>query len=493
MFLVKSSHSLLVALIVLCALTALVPSSAGAETLFRYRAGINGVVSTEVWRLDTSKTTTVRVMHGATQVVRSNIPAGNEHASVWGGVLAGDVVQVFQGAAYPADPPITAPTETFTVPPITVAATVGSQVVSGTAEDGSTVRVRATHQCSEDNDSMEAVRTPGAFSATFGLPMQAGDWAIATATQPDGDMVVVRSRVAGDAGCLHVDAGSRHFVAFEQYPYRVSANGLDTDGIPTARLVLRRNGAVVAEKDDSSIDLTAAQKPLAGDIVELYRPKDAAAASMIWTIPVLGGVFDAAGDRAAVDAPAASLVEAEVCRADDCAASSWRTARNTAAGRSLFSFREASGWGDVLDIRPNDQAAGWWYSPDERYSVTFDLVPGDLMPPVGKLTLAKRINLRKKIRFRVRSDEAGTAVATLTTARMPAAAARKPVRLATANAVIKAGTTTVSLKLTKSGRKAFKRIAKNGKSYAATLTVTLTDAVGNISTLVKKSKLAVNK
>lgn len=489
----KSSHSLLVALIALCALIALAPSSAGAETLFQYKAGINGISSTEVWRLDASKVTTVRVIRGASQIIRSDFPAGSEHASAWGGVLVGDVVQVFQGAAHPADPPITAPTETFTVPPISVTGTVGSQVVSGTAEDGSTVHVRSTRQCSEDSDSLDAVRTPGAFSATFALPMQAGDWVLATATQPDGDMVVVGSRVAGDAGCFYVDANSRRFDSFEQYPHRVSAGGLDLVAIPTARLVLRRSGAVVAEKDGSSIDLTAAQKPLAGDILELYRPKDAAAASMTWTIPVLSGVFDAAGDRAAVDAPAASMIEALACRADDCAASSWRTARNTAAGRSLFSFREASGWGDVLDIRPNDQAAGWWYSPDQHYSVTFDLVPGDLMPPVGKLTLAKRINLRKKIRFRVRSDEAGIAVATLTAAKMPAAAAKKPVRLATAKAAIKAGTTTVALKLTKSGRKAFKRIAKSGKSTAATLTVTLTDAAGNASTLVKKSKLAVNK
>ncbi len=486
----KPSRVSFAAVLAFVAFALLGPADAAAEAKYTYKVRVDYA---EVSRLDFTKLTTVRLMHGAAQIARQNLGSGYDRITASGSMVPGDVVEVYQGAAPFADPPGVAPTETFTIPPMSVGGTPGSSVAVGTAEDGAAVRVRRIRACSEDSDSVDGARTPGAFNATFAGPIEVGDLLVAKVTQPDGDSVWIQSRVPGDAFCFYVDAGSRSYDYYEQFPYRVAANALDTGVVATTKVLLRRGGAVVAEKDDYQLPLTPAQKPLPGDVIEVYRPKDAASPAKTVTIPPLAGIFDAGSDRAAVNAPASSMVAAEICRAVDCASSSWRSARNTAAGRTIFDFTQDWGWSDKIDVRSDDQALGWWYSPDEHINVSFDLVPGDLTPPAGRLTVAKRLNLRRKIRLRLRSDEAGVADVALTVPKLPRAAAKGPVKLATAKATIKNGANTISLKLTRSGRKAFKRIAKSGKSSGATFSVTLTDAAGNASTVTKKTKLAVNK
>lgn len=57
---------------------------------------------------------------------------------------------------------------------------------------------------------------------------------------------------------------------------------------------------------------------------------------------------------------------------------------------------------------------------------------------------------------------------------------------------MKAGSNTLKLRFSKSGRKALKRLLKSlkrGQSRTATLASTLTDAAGNSATVSKKTKL----
>jgi hypothetical protein len=62
------------------------------------------------------------------------------------------------------------------------------------------------------------------------------------------------------------------------------------------------------------------------------------------------------------------------------------------------------------------------------------------------------------------------------------------VTLAKATRSVIAGTTTVTLKFTKAGKKAIKKLRKRN-SRLATLTSKVTDASGNVSTIVKRTKI----
>lgn len=512
----KNFRLLLLAVFTALAAGAFVPAGAGAEALFNYHINLSSPDGGFVAGLDTTKKTTIRVMRGLVEQSRNDLAAGDVQRSIGFAVLAGDVIEVYQGASWPANPPAVGelPTETFTVPPLSVTGTAGSPVVSGTAEVGAAVHVRHSWPCNGIDGSIDAVPSSGAFSATFPVPMRIGESLEAKATQPDGDSVVVSSRIPGDANCMNVFAESstntNPWSWFNSYnsdltPYGISAGGLDFGAIPTARLVLRRGGTIIADQNSDGIALTPSQKPQPGDVIELYRPKDAAAPSASWTIPSLGGVFDATSDLTAVDAPAASLIGSNVCRAVDCSGYSSRGQRNTSAGRTIFSFGVPQGQDREVDVLPNDQVNASWTSSDETFTVAFDLVPGDLTAPTGKLTLASKFNLAKllkKFGYKLNSSEAGTEVANLTsTPNLPAkkrgrkrsAAKTKIVTLASGTSSVIAGDNTLSLKFTSSGKKTIKKMIAARKTQKATLTVTLTDAAGNASTVVKDTKLVVKK
>ena len=55
----------------------------------------------------------------------------------------------------------------------------------------------------------------------------------------------------------------------------------------------------------------------------------------------------------------------------------------------------------------------------------------------------------------------------------------------------KAGSNAVSLTVSKGGKKAIKKLIAFKKSQVATLTITLADASGNVTTVVKTVKLAL--
>lgn len=498
----KNARFFLLTIVAALAAAALVPSGAGAQALYRYDVELG--YSASVRNLDPLLTTTVRLMRGVTQLDRNNWGVGVTSASVYDYTLqAGDVVEVYQGAVNPPDPPgATLPTETYTVPSLTITASAGSPVISGSAAADSAVHVYHHPYCSGSEDSMLAANAGGAYSATFPVAMQPGESTVATAVEPDGDNVTVRYRVPGDAGCFYVDASAQqNGPSPDPKPFAVGEGGIDWAAIPTARIVLRRGAAIVAEANNSGIDLTPAEQPLAGDVVEVYRPQDAAAPVTTFTIPALSAVFDAGNDMVAVNAPAGALVEAYACRAFDCASGTSRAARNVPAGRTIFSYAQPLSYDRAFDIHPGDQVSADWTSQDERSYVVVDAVPGDLTSPIGKITLAKKLKLRKigkKIKFKLDSSEVGSAVSTLTTT-PPAKAkrkkgktlAKKPITLAAATTALNVGTNTISLKVSKRGKKTIKKIIASGKAQTGTLQVTLTDAAGNATTVVKTTKLAL--
>lgn len=478
--------TLFVALVVLLTATA----TASAEPLYGYnvRLGSSGFV--KAYRLDTTKTTTLRVMRGAVEQGRVDQGTGVGMIESWIDIQAGDVIQIYQGVVNPPHPPVTPPTETFTVPNLTATGTAGSQIVTGAAENGTEVRVKRIHVCTEDSDSVVAARSPGSYSATFATPNQSGDWLYTMDTQPDGDIVISQFRVPGDTPCIGADAQTQEDGYYNATPFKVFVNGLDMGAIPTVRTVLRRAGTIIGEDNSGVVDLQVDRRPQPGDVVEVYRPAVAAAPTFSWTIPQMSGVFDAGGDLAAIDAPASHYIEVEDCRAKDCGGRSTRMLHGTAAGRSFYSFKDAWGWDGPVDVLADDQVFCSWYSSDGNNSFRFNLAPGDLTAPKGKLTVAKRLNLRRKLRIKLSSNEAGKAVVALTVPKLPSTAAKRSVKLATAKATVKSGVNTISLKLTKAGKKSLKRISRGAKAPAATLTVKLTDAAGNSSTITKKIKLS---
>jgi hypothetical protein len=119
-------------------------------------------------------------------------------------------------------------------------------------------------------------------------------------------------------------------------------------------------------------------------------------------------------------------------------------------------------------------------------SIRFLATPGDLVAPVqsfklpNKLKIASLVKaLRKGYKLKLNSNEAGTVKLSLG-------------KLATVTKPVKPGSNNFRLKFTKSGKKQIKKLAAKGKrakSLSVTLTSVVTDASGNSSTVVKKTKI----
>jgi hypothetical protein len=211
-------------------------------------------------------------------------------------------------------------------------------------------------------------------------------------------------------------------------------------------------------------------------------------------------VFDAGNDMVAINSPAGAQVQAIACRAFDCAGYNWRAARDVPAGRAIFSFAQPFGIERAFDIRPDDQISANWRSAGTLMNVTVSATPGDLTSPIAKITLAKKIKLKrlgKKIKFKLDSSETGSAVSSLTTTppgrakKKGRGAAKKAITLASATTAIRPGMNTISLKVTAKAKKTIKKIIASGKAQTGTLQITLTDAAGNATTVVSTTKLAL--
>lgn len=484
-------RKLLFASLCVLAVAMFIPSSAGAYRYMIDNPGHNS--SNTVSAIDPSQSFTVRQTRGGVEQFRTNQPAGAENYYFFREILAGDVIEIYQPQT--ATPPDSSPVSTFTVPDVTINATAGSPAVTGTAPDGWTAVVTAESPCSGPSPSLSTIAGGGAYSVTFATPAVTGQSFHLSTISPTGDFVGrwenIRSRIPGDAGCVWADATS---TAFEERPYHVGVWGLDGT-IPSTRLVLRRGGTTIADDNNTQLSLKPDQKPLPGDVIDVYRPEDAGAAAYSWTIPQISGVFDTGNDLAAIDAPAAAEIGVWLCRPLVCSSGGDRGAVDTPAGRSFFDFAKPQGYYRSYDIAPDTVAEGYWYSPNYMQEYDFNLVPGDLTAPGLKISLAKSLKAeklgKKKLKLKLTSNEAGNATATLALA--PAKKGKKAVRLASGKGAVKAGRNTLSLKFSKSGRKALKKLIKGGKSRKATVTVSLTDASGNVTTVVKSTTIKVKK
>lgn len=103
------------------------------------------------------------------------------------------------------------------------------------------------------------------------------------------------------------------------------------------------------------------------------------------------------------------------------------------------------------------------------------------MTLASKLKLRKLVGTQKKgLRVKLRASEAARATIAITLGKTKLASLKKSLR---------AGNNTLRLRFTSSGKRTLAKLTKRGrnfKSQSAKVTVTLTDASGNASTLVKK-------
>jgi hypothetical protein len=479
---------LLAALLTLTALM-IIPSGAGA-----YRFAVespNSATSNYLYDIDPNQNFTVRVMDGAVQTYTVNQPAGASDYYFYATVNDGNTIEIFQpqGALTPSG--------SFTVPPVTVTPAAGSPTVTGSAPNGWGVHVRTDPPCNGESVLRSTTAAGGSYSLTFPTPAVPGEHFTISAVSPIGDWIgrwgQVGTQVPGDGNCIWADAKD-NVDPFDAQPYGFGVYALDTSAIATTRIVLRRGGTILADRDATNMDLPKSIKPTPGDVIEVYRPKTAGSPSYSWTIPQISELFDAGNDLVAIDAPAAHELAAEVCRPFVCGPSPEPSALNTAAGRTIFDFAHPERGTAPYDIQPDTQVTGWWVAADSSRSYDFSAVPGDLTAPSGRLTMPKSLKARKlrnKLKFKFVSSEAGrqTSKLTLDPATGGAAAAKKPVVLATGSGPVKAGTNTLSLKIGKSGKKALKAVVKQKKNRRATLTVAVTDSAGNSTTVVKSTTL----
>jgi hypothetical protein len=401
----------------------------------------------------------------------------------------GWIVEVYQPQALPV--PAGPPTESFVVPNVTINATAGAAALTGNGPDGwSLMAMRGPSCFGMFPEFSDAKIVGGSFSATFRSPARGGDRYYATAISPTGDVVSsAETKVPGDGQCMIASTISTSGANDDQ-KYQVNTAGLDS-AIPTTRMVLRRGATVIADENDDGLSLSSTQKPAAGDVVDVYRPQGAPTPAYSWTIPAVSATSDIASKLVAIDAPPASAVMASPCLPFTCQAEFLlygpRTP-NTGAGRTVIDLTEPSQWGQIMrNVTPDSVAIAGWVSPDESKFLFVDATPGDLTAPTGKITLAKSLKAKKlgkkALKFSLKSNEAGKAGYKLT---IPGKSKKKPVTLASGkSSKIKTGTNKLSLKFSRGGKKALKQATKSKRKLKATLSVTLKDAAGNVSTVAK--------
>jgi hypothetical protein len=475
----------------------LLPASASAYRFNVDNLGASGSVSVD--DLDTAQGSTLRVMNGGVEAARLDSDAGADYHEVTATVQPGWVIEVYQPKV--VGPPGGAPTAKLVVPNVTVTPVPGSTAVTGTGPDGWSIQAQRSASCFPLMEMRTALVSGGNWSAALRTPIKGQDQFGATALSPSGDTVstVDPIKAPGDGQCVMVMAAT-NTPATSSKPFSIGTSGLDP-AIPSTRIVLRRGAAVLADANNSSTSLPPTAKPSPGDTIDVYRPQGAPTPAYSWTIPQISSVYDIGANLIAVDGPAASRVLGAPCRPFNCDPMYMfygQPTLNTPAGRTLLSMAAQQVAAGPYDLSrtflPGDKAIAGWVSPNGAMFYFLDSVEGDLTSPTGKASLSKSTSASKlaksgRLKFKLTSSEAGKAASSLTIAAKKKG--KKPVKLGSAKGAVKAGSNKISLKLSKSGKKAVKKLARSGKSVKATLTITLTDASGNATTVVKTTTLKV--
>lgn len=402
----------------------------------------------------------------------------------------GDLIEIRQPNTSPA------PTFTFQTPAASV--NVSGTTVSGNSGGGTFNNLSLEGTCLSEVRVVPLPAAGGAYAADFGADLAPGAKLTLTNFDANGSEFGLNARSAGERACVAVDGVPPLFEidipgAKNPKPYRIQVDDL-THAVPNVRVVVRRGGAVIDDQSTTAYNSAATEMAVAprpGDQIELYRPQTAGAPSQVLTIPQVSGTFDPSVDLATIDAPAGRYLRVFACQALVCGGSG-RTLIDQPAGRTFYDFSKTDGHEASLDLQADSRVQGTVQSATEPISFRFAMPLGDLVAPAQSIKLASKLKrktlakaFKKGYKVKVQSNEVGNASLTLAFLKSKAGRA---VTLAKASKSVAAGTTTVKLKFTKSGKKALKKL-RRGKSRLATLTSTVTDASGNTSTLVKRTKI----
>lgn len=482
----------------------LLPSVAAAGDKYRFRPVIRPVGDTgapsgslDVGRLDTAKSSTVRVVRGATTIYTVTNGSGPSTASLTAGTLtSGDKIEVEQ--------PTGTFQESFTIPDVSISGTAGSPTITGRAPDGMPNSIRYSPSCYAPGAKLFSVPTSaGGFSLTYPTPVRAGQDLDLHVFPGKGDEVEVETLVPGETPCINTriyEYSVQIGATPNPTPFGLVIDGLLPSGGTGARVVLRRAGTALVDYSEPSATYSAststAVQPQAGDVIEVYRPHTAPTPEATFTIPAVTGTYDTSNSLLAIDAPASALLRSFVGQTYG-PYQNVRTTANTANGRTIQSYAAPQMLGPAVSLSLIDYVSVRWVSTDGLGQYELMAKPGDLAAPALKLKLASKFKLSKlgsSFPLSVTSSEAASAKFALTLpAKLKGAKAgktKRPVTIASAKLSIKAGTTKVKLKLTKAGKELLKKIrSERLPAQTATLTATASDASGNSGATTKLTKL----
>jgi hypothetical protein len=490
---------LFLALLASCFAVSLLPASAGAATTFQYAVtayGPNNSLqatpygSLVVGKLDSTKNTGIAVRHGADPAfftVTQALGITSYYSSSINGLAPGDTIEVRQPSA------AVSPTESYVIPAITTTMTVGSGVVSGAVPANQLIEVDSGALCGNmGGKSVRIGKTPGSYSTTFKQPLVVGDYVRTSAYSDAGDELSYFAYTAGEAPCLSVTSSPNNDVEpgapATAKPFSIYLGGLTGSVAPDFKLVQSRGGTALFTTTSGAgfFATDVAQPALPGDRFDIYRPQGAATPTYSYVVPQVTAVFDPSVDLVAVDAPATTAVSAFPCRQYTCPSENTRTARARPAGRTILDFSKDSGDGAIVDLLATDRVNAEVTMPGTKLQYDVAAAVGDLVAPVASAKLPRTIKiaalakaLKKGYKLKLTSNEPGTAALTLG-------------KLAKVTVPVKSGSNTLTLKFTKSGKKAIKKLAAAGrkaKPLSVSLTSLVTDAAGNTASTTKKSTI----
>lgn len=478
------------------------PSVAAAGQVFKFSTtfyGVGGSYATEarayfsLTGLDSTKNTRIELRHGTDASYRTiNQTAGSTayYSGDITGMVPGDTIEVYQPQA------ASTPIEAYVTPVAELNFQVGSKSVSGTAPADQILEIDSDTGCSYFDTAQRVSRTGEAFQTELALSVIPGDGVRSALFSSTGDYTGRYQYAPGETPCIWASALPSSSLApgaaTLANPYTVSAQGFSSTVASDAKIEHVRAGSVLFSDEftDYYWDADYDQPTLPGDQFNIFRPKNAASPSSTITVPQVSAVFDPTVDLVAVDGPALSFVSSWSCAQYICASENGRRTGARPAGRTILDFSAYQSWDSPVDLQSEDRVYVQVVNEARSLGYVFAATPGDLVAPTQKLTLASKLKLSKLLKavkrgqkVKVRSSEAATATLTLKLG---------STKLASGKRSVAAGTSSVTLKFTKAGKKTLGRLKSKGrrlKSSKATLTSVLVDASGNSSKLTRTTKI----